>query len=306
MESFIAALGTKYDNDARIGYITAGLLGEWGEWHNWPRDELFASKETQRRVLVAYQNAFKSTPILLRYPAGKNDDGHYPNADLPFGFHDDSFAWGTLKTDDPGDSWYYMSLIERAGQDALDKWKTQPIGGEIRPEIWGQIFDLKPKHRNAQDFLECVRVTHASWLMDSGMFGRKQSEDRVQRAKQYIQKMGYDFHVQEARLTQPSGANSELSILIVNQGVAPFYRDWELELGFYRDGKLADTQSTDWTLKGIMPEFESVKLQTTLGSKYRAGDKILLRVVNPLANGKPLRFANESQDQHVSGWLTLN
>ena len=39
MKNFIKAFGAKYDGDARIGFITEGLLGFWGEWHNWPYDE---------------------------------------------------------------------------------------------------------------------------------------------------------------------------------------------------------------------------------------------------------------------------
>jgi hypothetical protein len=31
LEKFIAAFGKRYDGDARIGFITAGLLGTWGE-----------------------------------------------------------------------------------------------------------------------------------------------------------------------------------------------------------------------------------------------------------------------------------
>ena len=47
LKSFIKALGQRYDGDPRIGYITAGLLGVWGEWHNYPRSDLMASKEVQ-------------------------------------------------------------------------------------------------------------------------------------------------------------------------------------------------------------------------------------------------------------------
>ena len=57
MQSFIKALGQRYDGDARIGYITAGLLGSWGEWHTYPREDLFASVQTQKRVLDAYEKA---------------------------------------------------------------------------------------------------------------------------------------------------------------------------------------------------------------------------------------------------------
>ena len=73
LKRFIAAFGKKYDGDARIGYITAGLLGHWGEWHTYPREELFASKEVQTEVMDAYEAAFRITPVLLRYPSGPKD-----------------------------------------------------------------------------------------------------------------------------------------------------------------------------------------------------------------------------------------
>ena len=101
LETFIAALGRRYDHDPRVGYITAGLLGKWGEWHDAPRRELFASIATQVRVMRAYAQAFKETPILVRYPTGDNDRSNAANASLPFGYHDDSFAWGTLPMPEP-------------------------------------------------------------------------------------------------------------------------------------------------------------------------------------------------------------
>jgi hypothetical protein len=37
-----------------------------------------------------------------------------------------------------------------------------------------------------------------------------------------------------------------------------------------------------------------------------AGDcPLLLHVPNPMPNGRPVRFANRQQDQHLPGWLTL-
>ena len=173
LERFIQAFGQRYDGDKRLGFLTAGLLGAWGEWHDWPREKLFASKQTQMRVLDAYTKAFRKTPVLLRYPAGASNANYAANDHLPFGYHDDSFAWGTLETGKQEDSWFYMSLLANAGDKALLKWQRHPIGGEIRPEVWGQVFDAKPSHQQAQDFAKCVQQTHASWLMDSGMFGKK-------------------------------------------------------------------------------------------------------------------------------------
>jgi hypothetical protein len=77
IKAMIAALGKKYDGDPRVGFITAGLLGTWGEWHTYPHDELFANKTVQNEVMDAYTAAFKVTPVLLRYPIG---DGHQDKA----------------------------------------------------------------------------------------------------------------------------------------------------------------------------------------------------------------------------------
>ena len=45
---FIAALGERYDGDPRVACLTAGLLGKWGEWQNYPFARLWASKSVQR------------------------------------------------------------------------------------------------------------------------------------------------------------------------------------------------------------------------------------------------------------------
>ena len=138
MKEFILAFGKKYDGDPRIGFITAGVLGLWGEWHNYPRVELAASKEVQGEVLEAFDRSFGKTFVLLRYPAGESDDAYADNSKLNFGYHDDSFAWATIDTGKKEDGWFFVPKLREAG--VMDKWKTVPIGGEIRPEIWPTTF----------------------------------------------------------------------------------------------------------------------------------------------------------------------
>ncbi len=308
LEAFLAEFGKRYDGDPRLGYLTAGLLGEWGEWHNWPREELFASKATQQKVLDAYSKAFTKTPVLLRYPAGADHDAHTANSDRPFGYHDDSFAWGTLDTGKKDDSWFYMPLLTAAGEEAVNKWKTQPIGGEIRPEVWGQIFDEKPKHQQAQDFAECVRQTHATWLMDSGLFDKKANPERIQRAAAQVQRMGYDFHVQSAQIERRQPDRTEVTVAVVNNGVAPFYYDWALELAALSEsGEVLKTYPVDWKLTGILPSDKPHAWVATLSVKEipENATKLALRAVHPLPAGKPLKFANADQDADAAGWLTL-
>jgi hypothetical protein len=306
LEAFITALGQRYDGDPRIGFITAGLLGSWGEWHTYPREDLFASPKTQRRVLEAYEKAFNQSPILLRYPVGKGDEHKAANAHYHMGFHDDSFAWGTLDRGQK-DDWFFMPLLKKAGAAALNKWRTQPIGGEVRPELWGQIFDAKPAHPKAQDFAECVRQTHVSWLMESGMFKEQATAARYASAVAHVQRMGYDFHVATAEITRAS-SKVQLRVTVLNQGVAPFYQDWRLELAALgADGKIAHRWPVDWKLTGLLPGDAAREWQAALNlpPESLAGRTLALRVIHPLPHGKPLRFANAEQDRHAPGWLSL-
>jgi hypothetical protein len=190
LNAFIRAFGKKYDGDPRIGFLTAGLLGSWGEWHTDPRNELFASKVVQKEVLDAYTAAFKVTPILLRYPVGENDSKNAANSQLKFGYHDDSFAWATLDTGKKDQSWFYMPTLKAAGAAAESKWKIAPIGGEIRPEAWGEVFDTKPTKPEIQSFSKSVAATHATWMLDSGMFREKQDSGRIDRASAEVRRMG--------------------------------------------------------------------------------------------------------------------
>ena len=307
LKNFIAALGKKYDGDPRIGFITAGLLGTWGEWHTYPRDELFASKAVQMEVMDAYEMAFKITPVLLRYPVGEKDDQKAPNAKRKFGYHDDSFAWGTLDTGKKNDDWFYMASLKAAGPLALEKWKSQPIGGEIRPEAWGKVFDEKPGNKSIQNFRKCVDETHVSWLMDSGMFEKKQKPARIQRAEEQVRRMGYEYHVPGVTIGSVAGRKLPVKVELENRGVAPFYYDWKPEYGLLLNGEATKTIPGTGKLMGLLPSDKPRVWDDTLDlSGVKSGTyKLAIRVPNSLKNGHPLKFANKTQDADAPGWLTL-
>ena len=306
LRNFIAAFGKKYDGDARIGFITAGLLGTWGEWHTYPKEELFASKVVQAEVMDAYEAAFKMTPVLLRYPAGEDTWEKASNAERPFGYHDDSFAWATLDTGKKKDDWFYMPALKQAGSAALEKWKTQPIGGEIRPEAWGKVFDAKPGNNQIQDFRTCVDETHVSWLMDSGLFEKKPSKERRQRAETEVRRMGYEFHVPAVSVVSKDNT-LQIKLELENRGVAPFYSEWTAAYGLIANGKVIKSTKSTGKLTGLLPGDKVREWNDMLDlSDVPPGTYTLaVRVPNPLTNGQPLRFANATQDRDVEGWLSL-
>ncbi len=303
LTNFIAALGARYDGDPRIGFITAGLLGTWGEWHCYPHTEWFASKTVQAEVMDAYEAAFKKTPVLLRYPAGENDFAHAPNGQRKLGYHDDSFAWATLDTGRKQDDWFYLAALRKAGPAAMDRWKTAPIGGEIRPELWPCLWK-KEGCTKGQAFAQCVRETHATWLMDTSTSSPLAPDER-ERALAAARSLGYELHVVQATAAL-KGRALEVSVTITNRGVAPFYAGWPVRLMAVSSAGSELVAELPFALNTLLPsaaDTQSVALDLT---KVSTGEiTLLLGIPNPLEGGRPLRFANADQDRDRPGWLTL-
>jgi len=303
----IAATGRRYDRDPRVAFLTAGFLGHWGEWHNHPRRDLWAPKEVQLEVMAAFESSFRRVPILLRYPAGPDDPHYAPNHDRPFGYHDDSFAWATLETGRPSDSWFFMSRMRRAGPSALQRWRTHPIGGEIRPEVWRTIWNDPPGTPEGQGFNECVAQTHATWLMDSSI-ARSLTPEQRRRAIEGARRLGYELQVTRVALSWTPDRRLEVAIAVRNHGVAPWYADWPVEVAVFgeRPEPLA-VWRTGWTFRGIQPDERTDRefRFCTPVSPPPDARWIALRVPNPMPGGRPLKLANQAQDRDRPGWLTL-
>ena len=336
LESFIAALGNRYDGDPRIGFTQVGLLGFWGEWHTWPQDGLtqetslikaqvdaneenwFASNATQLRTLRAFDEVFNTTRLLVRCPMAKvgSQDAApyrrstYQSVTMGIGTHDDSFAYETTY----GAEWYFMSRMEWRG--AINAWKTEPIGGELRPEIHLGIW-LDAPRRDAEDLTATVDATHASWLVAHALFTSstlRNGTATYERALAGARHLGYEFYVSAVRISAPErNASLGVSIRAENCGVAPFYYDWPLQLRVVDSSRqLVASWDVPWQLTHVVIPGDSAALYTEWSdsrvglSDLPAGTyRLLLRVVNPLSHGKPLFSANQLQDADLKGWPRL-
>jgi len=304
---FIHAFGEKYDGDKRIGFITAGILGKWGEWHNYPEEHLSASKVLQSKVLDAYMRAFQKTHVMLRYPAAKHDEFLEENASRPFGYHDDSFALGTLSDGSEQQSWHYMAKISESGAIARDKWKHHPIGGEISPDVWGVVYDQTLTNSVVQNIETCIQMTHVSWLMDSGSFERKfWSESRHQRALKITEQLGYNFHIisSQWRLGEQQ---LDLKLWVENRGVAPFYYPWTVELALIEGQQLKKVYATPFEIMKVFPKQDPTKWQVKLDIEPTELRNTILaiRIASPLAQGGSAEFSNQEQNENLKGWLNL-
>jgi hypothetical protein len=299
LTNFIAAFGARYDGDPRIGFITVGLLGYWGEWHTYPETSWFASATVQEEVLTAYANAFGKTKLLVRWPSGTN---------LPaqrIGYHDDSFAYQTI---DPP-SYMFLALLKAAGE--TNKWQTQPIGGEVYPPEQSCIWDTnQPSCVPAgQDFNTCVKLTHASWMINQGVFSPGFTGAQESLALAGARQLGYELYVTNAQIVDARLAGAlNISLQIQNTGVAPFYYNWPVQIGVLNaSNTLMQTWTTPWTLTTILPgSTNTIWNYSQISYGLAVGQyKLVLRVKNPLTNGVSFHFANQTQDADVVGWLTL-
>lgn len=312
--NFIGALGNKYDGDPRVGFITAGLLGFWGEWHTWPYDNDNAedtlpnwtpSDSLFDDVTVAFENSFKTTRILFRYPKGKNQN----NSAL--GFHDDSWCFETVYQSMGGNDWNFFELLKNAKPNCEKRWETAPIGGELRPEIQEKIFTSTPwiagPDAPAEKWDTDLELGHPSWLLNEQIKFYK--GDALANAVKASNQMGYTFRVTKALYDDITDYdNISVTIKIINTGVAPFYytnKLWPIYIGLKQNGTIAKSWKTEWDISTVLPGSKEISFRHTIKNEIiPSGNYTLcIKVKNPLENGRNLGFANKSQNN--DGWLEL-
>lgn len=297
LRSFIRSLGARYDGDVRIGFIQLGLLGFWGEWHTFPHNDWFPPLAIQKEVLAAYDAAFTNTRLLVRVP--KADCYR----EFAVGYHDDSFAHSTLAPP----AWHFSGRLAAFGE--TDRWRTQPIGGEVRPEVQPGLWEDPSTVPDGQEFERCVTGIRPSWLLAHSAFVRRLSPAARELAERQSRMLGYEFHVPEVRIqAATTDRDVRVEASLRNTGIAPFYYDWPLELAVLdANRRIVHAERTAWSLAGQQPDDDDRRWRHTIpgGTLEPGRHTLLVRVVNPLARGLPLRFANATQDADLAGWLTL-
>lgn len=201
---FVAALGNRYDGDPRIGYITAGLYGFWGEEHTYPYNGAVSSQNPtginwmpsdafRAQLVEAWDDAFDETFIQNRYPT-EATKAH------GMGYHDDSFGYATLE----GVSWHFIPKLKKQGE--ADAWQHAPIGGELYPPIQTCIFSQPVNCPNMDpegDYkaLESIQGAHATWLINQKAFTVGYTGDDLTRAQQASAAMGYTLQATRTSAT---------------------------------------------------------------------------------------------------------
>jgi hypothetical protein len=285
---FIGAFGKRYNNNPRVAFIQLGTLGFWGEWHTWPVNNLMASVETQKKVVAAYKSAFPDVPIHARYP---HEATNHPY----LGYHDDMIPEDSLDDAD----WKFLASLKKAGR--TQNWKTAPFGGEMVP---GQA--TKWLGEGWETLQKSVEALHFSWIGPYCPANEKSlTPEQKNRANSLVQRMGYSFKL--TQLTYRTDSTGVLRIKLdgINEGVAPFYRNWPVEIGVLdEDGRDVTLIRPNVDIRRWLPGPFSLNA-SLLGIPNLPKLRLAIRVVDPWAGAtKPLRFANKLPVAS-GGWTIL-
>jgi hypothetical protein len=208
-----------------------------------------------------------------------------------------------MLSDANGGQWcpksYFWPLVQATGQETF--WKKSPMGGEIRPELQKNIFN--PWYPNGtyenQDIVQCVEVTHCTWLLNQAAFGGEfdYTSDAIFRANYVHARMGYNYIITRVGASI-SNETVDIHVTVKQIGMAPFYYDLALEIdceGLKSPRSLPGVESIiekgetkNFTFSGIPATAECLhKVSFALKSSY-AYDK------------RPIRFA-----QGLNGSVSL-
>ncbi len=290
LERLIEAMSRRYDGHPRVAFIELGLLGFWGEWHTWPRDALYAKPETERRIIEAYRRAFPHKILMVRY--ARDDAGRQPW----LGFHDDLFPEDT----DKGHDWSFLAGLRRSGRDG--NWQHAVIGGEMVPHRAKEWLG-----KRAEQTLTMIDRGHFSWVGPyCPALDRSQSPEFVKTSQAVVRKLGYQFRLTELRHTGEIAKGEALAITIrgKNEGVAPFYYPWPLELALIDEsGTLAARLSLEGDVRNWLPgNFETAgRAVVTLSPAHY---QLALGIIDPWSRRPAVRFANGLPVHE--GWTVLS
>ena len=302
---FIRDFGTHYNGDPRIGFIFTGLVGHWGEWHNYyyqvaNENENMPAVQQQNQIFDAFATSFDRTFTLTRKPTTIK-----LKSLANIGFHDDSFTESTLGNS----NWYFIPLLEKL--DVNQRWMTAPIGGEFRPEnqvpfLRGQKYDTY-----YQDYVECVEATHCSWLLYDAAFYPERTESERQVAWDSSRKLGYDLFISDVNFERKNG-HVKMNLAIENRGVAPFYYNWIPDMVLVKNGSVVyrfDGEAdgfSDWDLPSVVTGKHIFNAEFNFPENLDfSGCSLCIGVPNPMGNGIALKFSNSTLSADLENYVTL-
>ncbi len=290
----IEALAEYLDDDPRVYSIQIGVLGYWGEWHNFgfgnendnsnnDDDGFQIAVESGTDILDTYNSNFSNKHLMGRYP------WRDPLAsDNTIGFHNDFFLPNNGHSDE----------FDNAILDG-NKWLSGPIGGEV-PPIGGNT--PQEEEQNRQDFMTALFETNTGLnMINTGHYSTMQigsktlpcendpTGDRCEGFLAMHRKMGYNFQITSAVFPDQMALSDNLTVdlNLVNIGVAPMYYDWDVQFALLnQDNEVMGIYNSSYDLRTITSSGQehTIRISNTINGLAEDTYKLAVRIIQPDAD----------------------
>lgn len=243
----VAALGESFGQDDFFCYVELGSLGHWGEWHvkfeNGIRQ--LPPFEVREEYVQPYLKAFANAKFLMRYPlidAKQHKTGLYNDLSGDF---DETLYWLNQME---GGVWEQTGLEEQA--DCKDNWKTMPIGGEFAQTHSNDHF----MKRGFETTLESLKMSHQSFIGPKIIIDES-DEKYTYQMNQILKTIGYRYRVSEVKADFADSDVFRVTCTMQNDGIAPVYDAYTVNLTLYDAEKNAVWRSEDVScdLRKVLP-----------------------------------------------------
>ena len=217
-ERLMAALGAKYANDPRLGYVDVGGYGKFGEW--WVgKDDLHITEANGLRLVRAVNKAFPNKIILFNTMQSVDFTLKALATNPRMGMRTDSLGEKNM---------YSMAAVDTRLQSF---WKTRPFFTE-----WATSGD--PVAAAAQ-----VKQFHLSTISSGNLRLAYSSMTSTQQAayRATIRSSGYRYYLSKVTMKPlVRGTTVPVTVTMSNVGVAPDLRGLERAPAAHRRQRQAD------------------------------------------------------------------
>ncbi len=284
-ERLWAALGRKYANDKRLGYVDVGGFGKYGEWT--PAGDTI-SEASAKRMISAVTTAFPRKHVLLStmmsYPIAGIANGRGPYV-LKWAL--DTYRKTGMRSDCLGNP--YMQKPENtAAGDMRSMWRTRPFIAE-----W--CINGEPTLARQQ-----VRDYHVS-AVSSGNLALKPEDMTSTQLRNYralLKQSGYRYAVTKASFsTLRAGRKVRLDLKIRNYGSAPTYDRWSVRFVF-RDssGRLVAVKPLVIDLRKVAPGTKSYTRYFTAPKVKTGNYRVSVQVKDLAGYARHMQMVNGSRN----------
>lgn len=269
-QELMAELGRRYGDDPRLGYVDVGGYGSYGEWHVDTGRPI--SDAGGLAIVKAVTTAFPAKHVLLNTMTPVPFTLKALRANRNLGLRTDSLGCPDMYSTVPADA------------RLQDVWRTRPFFSE-----WCTRADPVLGAEQARRF-------HVSTLSSGNMPWQVESLTARQRAAyaRALATAGYRIRLRSVTLPDAFAAGSRITVRTswVNQGTAPTYDAWRVDLTFVRaaTGRTV-TRSLGQPLGGLVGSDRSTARVRTSGLARGRYD-VLLSVVDPAGYSAPMHLAN--------------